>query len=92
MFFVLAIMYEPNYTIRLNHGGYFSNYTYIEGFVNILNDVDPDLMSFIEIMEYDKEIGYSINTVFWYKMPKKYYLNFPENDVGMLDMFKIYIW
>lgn len=84
-------MSDPKYTIRLNHGGYFcSNYNYIGGYVHALNDVDHDLMSHLEIFDYVKEIGYPINTVVWYKMPKKNHLKLLENDVGVMDTFKIF--
>ncbi|XP_012844445.1 PREDICTED: uncharacterized protein LOC105964485 [Erythranthe guttata] len=85
-------MFDQFYTIRFHHGGTLSDsdFTYVGGNVHFEENVDPDLMSYFEILGSVKEMKYPVNTVVWYKLPKKNELKIIGDDVGVMEMFKIF--
>ncbi|XP_012851465.1 PREDICTED: uncharacterized protein LOC105971162 [Erythranthe guttata] len=80
------------FTLRLNYGGNFSNmdFEYVGGMVSMVADVDPDLMSYFEMLGIIKELQLSATTVIWYNLPNENGLNLLDSDSGVLQMFKKY--
>ena len=60
--------------IELHHGGYLTNgppYKYEGGIVDIVINVDPDKLSYWEVVDIVVELGYPSTSEIYYKLPNK---------------------
>ncbi|KAL7104244.1 hypothetical protein ACP275_08G232000 [Erythranthe tilingii] len=85
-------MPDTFFTFRINHGGRFESYfDYVGGMVSVVPNIDPDLMSYFELLDMVKELGYPISSVLWYKLPNENAIALLETDHDVLKMFKLFV-
>ncbi|KAH7842696.1 hypothetical protein Vadar_008172 [Vaccinium darrowii] len=55
-------MDESRYVLELHHGGYFVDFPhkqYLKGNIRLINNVDSDRMSYFEMLDMVKELGFT---------------------------------
>ncbi|CAN6570334.1 unnamed protein product [Malus baccata var. baccata] len=79
------------FSLKINHGGKWSESAYTGGFEAWFDYVDKDFMSFFEIDEMVKELGYDGFMLYHYRIPRMSYcegLRLIERDQDVSEMCK----
>ena len=79
------------FSLKINHGGKWSESAYTGGFEAWFDYVDKDFMSFFEIDEMVKELGYDGFMLYHYRIPGMSYcegLRLIERDQDVSEMCK----
>ncbi|KAF7119302.1 hypothetical protein RHSIM_Rhsim13G0148900 [Rhododendron simsii] len=90
-------MADPKHTFEVHHGGQFTDMPwgkmYLGEKVDFINDIDPDLMSYFEMVIIIKELGYVENAIMYHCLPDCDLdggLREINTDIAVCDMFVIH--
>ncbi|KAI8552256.1 hypothetical protein RHMOL_Rhmol06G0252600 [Rhododendron molle] len=90
-------MADPKHTFKVHHGGQFTDMPlgkmYLGGKVDFINDIDPDLMSYFEMVIIIKELGCAENEIMYHCLPDCDLdggLRVINTDIAVRDMFAIH--
>ncbi|KAF7136514.1 hypothetical protein RHSIM_Rhsim08G0179400 [Rhododendron simsii] len=90
-------MADPKHTFKVHHGGQFTDMPlgkmYLGGKVDFINDIDPDLMSYFEMVIIIKELGCAENAIMYHCLPDCDLdggLREINTDIAVSDMFAIH--
>lgn len=90
-------MADPKHTFKVHHGGQFTDMPlgkmYLGGKVDFINDIDPDLMSYFEMVIIIKELGCAENAIMYHCLPDCDLdggLRVINTDIAVRDMFAIH--
>ncbi|KAH7847773.1 hypothetical protein Vadar_030118 [Vaccinium darrowii] len=59
------------FTVEIHHQGHFveNPVRYVEGFVNHVDDCDPEKWSKLEVEDIVERLGYPKHKLLWYRIP-----------------------
>ncbi|KAG8385146.1 hypothetical protein BUALT_Bualt03G0011400 [Buddleja alternifolia] len=85
---IAGTMSADLFTLKVHHGGMFVNegvFQYVGGTVTLFEELDPDFMSFYEILNPIRRLGYPPTIVMWYRLPNSEL----ENGLRLIDSDRV---